>query len=238
MLFSKQLLPTGAAQVFYYMERALWAHCCFCFTPRHLPPPAFSWRRGVFVPVQGLAPTLEYSRHKSQPLGPNGRIQTVAIACSTGLGEAPSWHRDIFLTAGAHPLTSVKPWCRSACTKFLKPPKQMAHEIWTHTTTNIGLTCPCLKRQRNQLSYSFSGCNSSWYQGKQRWKYFSKALSKTFASTSWMTEHVHTLCDAGSRRRISHFRMSQESNTFQRRGSWCFLLLPACFHSAPVNGKH
>lgn len=151
----------------------------------------------------------------------------VAIACSAGLCEALSWHRDIFLTAGAHPLTSVKPFCQSARTKFLKPPKQVAHEIWTHTTTNIGLTCPCLKRQRNQLSYSFSGCNSSWYQGKQRWKYFSKALSKTFASTSWMTEHVHTLCDAGSRRRISHFRTSQESNTFQWRGSWCFLLLPA-----------
>lgn len=131
MLFSKQLLHTTAAQVFYYMERPLRARCCFCFTWRHLHPPAFSWRRGVFVQVQRLALTLEYSSHITGPASqPQWQdVYMVAIACSAGLCEALSWHRDIFLTAGAHPLTSVKPFRQSACTKFLKPPKQVAYEI-------------------------------------------------------------------------------------------------------------
>lgn len=80
MLFSKQLLPTGAAQVFNYTGWALWACCCLCLTQG----------RDVFVPTISTS-TGNTLHGKAQHQGPDRMM--VAITCSTTLSPPLPWHR-------------------------------------------------------------------------------------------------------------------------------------------------
>lgn len=159
--------------------------CC----PLALPECLITWSKRC-KPVAAPACPLSHQRgHQAgHPLAPGDRTQTAAVPCEVG----PSQHLHNLFTAGAHPLTVVKLWCLSSNATFLKPPKQAAYEIWTHTTTNIGLTCPFLKRQRNQLSFYFQGAIAAGTKENRGGNTFLKPFPKHLhLHAGWWTMSTH-----------------------------------------------
>lgn len=100
---------------------------------------------------------------------------------------------------------------------LLEPSKHAAHEIWTCITTNTGLTCPFLKRQRKQLSFYFQGATAAGTEENRGGNTFLKPFPETFAICMLLDDGPcpHAVWFWEQISGISHFCSSQESNIFQ-----------------------
>lgn len=119
------------------------------------------------------------------------------------------------------------PWARwsfgglSSNATFLKPPKQAVYEIWTRTTTNVGLTCPFLKRQRNRLSFYFQGAIAAGTKENRGGNTFLKPFPKHLhLHAGWWTMSTHYVM-LGADQGV-HISEPVRSQTFSSKGAAFF----------------
>lgn len=131
MLFSKQLLPTGAAQVFNYTGWALWACCWLCLTQR----------RDVFVSANHLH---QHWKHVAwQGPAPEPRQHDGGHHPQHNSQPTPSLAQRHLFTAWACSLTPGRPWGpfhdpREALGPSCKD--SISEAPWTSGTWNLNTT--------------------------------------------------------------------------------------------------